>query len=70
MGWRQCSSVCTRGDNHMENRIEVKATRPRLTHEYGDGYVLSVTAQDTDPADLAALLKGLQSGYIKVTLER
>ena len=39
-------------------------------HEYGDGYVLSVTVQDADPADLAALLKGLQSGYIKVTLER
>ena len=33
-------------------------------------YVLSVTVQDTDPADLAALLKELQGGYIKVTLER
>lgn len=54
----------------MENRIEVKATRPRLNHEYGDGYVLSVTVQDEDPAELAALLKGLQTGYIKVTLER
>ena len=54
----------------MENRREVKATRPRVTHEYGDGYVLSVTVQDADPAELAALLKGLQQGYIKVTLER
>ena len=54
----------------MENRIEVKATRPRLNHEYGGGYVLSVTVQDMDPADLAALLKELQGGYIKVTLER
>lgn len=54
----------------MENRIEVKATRPRINHEYGDGYVLSVTVHDTDPADLAALLKDLQKGYIKVTLEQ
>lgn len=54
----------------MENRIEVKATRPRVSHEFGDGYVLSVTVHDTDPEELAALLKSLQSGYIKVTLER
>ena len=57
----------------MENRIEVKATRPRLFHEYGDGYVLSVTIQDMDAAhraDLATVLKELQGGYIKVTLER
>lgn len=57
----------------MENRIEVKASRPRIFHEYGDGYVLSVTIQDADAArraELAALLKELQGGYIKVTLER
>lgn len=55
----------------MENRIEVKATRPRVTHEYGDGYVLSVTVQDIfNPYQLAELLKDLQKGYIKVTLEK
>lgn len=52
-------------------QIEVKALRPRLTHEYGDGYVLSVTLQDIfNPYQLAELLKGLGAGYIKVTLEK
>lgn len=58
----------------MDNRVvEVKAARPRLFHEYGDGYVLSVTVQDADQehrAELAALLRGMQTGYVKVTLER
>ena len=58
----------------MDNRVvEVKAARPRLFHEYGDGYVLSVTIHDTDPdqrAKLAALLRLMQTGYVKVTLER
>ena len=58
----------------MEKRVvEVKAARPRLFHEYGDGYVLSVTIQDTDPeqrAELTAALRGMQAGYVKVTVKR
>lgn len=52
-------------------KIELNAFRPRMQHEYGDGYVLSVTLQDIfNPYQLAELLKGLGAGYIKVTLEK
>ena len=50
--------------------VLIKGTRPRVRHEYGDGYIFSVTLEDTDPKELAALLKELQSGYVKVTVEQ
>lgn len=53
-----------------ENKIELEAFRPRLAHEYGDGYVLSVTIENADPAKLAEALKAMQTGYIKISLER
>lgn len=53
-----------------ENKIELEAFRPRLAHEYGDGYVLSVTIENADPATLAEALKAMQTGYIKISLER
>lgn len=53
-----------------ENKIELEAFRPRLAHEYGDGYVLSVTVENADPAKLAEALNAMQTGYIKITLEK
>lgn len=50
--------------------IKAKGIRPRIKHEYGDGYVLSITLEDTDPAALSALLKELQSGYVKIILKK
>ncbi len=45
--------------------------RPRLRHEYGDGYVLAVTLEDLEnPKQAAELLRDLQKGYIKITLEK
>ena len=53
-----------------DHKIELEAFRPRLAHEYGDGYVLSVTIENADPATLAEALKAMQTGYIKISLER
>lgn len=53
-----------------DHKIELEAFRPRLAHEYGDGYVLSVTIENADPAKLAEALKAMQTGYIKISLER
>lgn len=45
--------------------------RPRLKHEYGDGYVLSITLNDVfNPYQVAELLNDLQKGYIRITLEK
>lgn len=45
--------------------------RPRLKHEYGDGYVLSITLNDVfNPYQVAEILRELQTGYIRITLEK
>ena len=53
--------------------VELKAARPRIAHVFGDGLVctLDITLQDVkDRYQLEQQLKGLQTGYIKVTLEK
>ena len=57
----------------MDDKREIcfLGLRPRIRHEYGDGYVLSVTLEELeDPLRTADLLKDLQKGYIKITLEK
>ena len=39
--------------------LKIKGLRPRLVHEFGNGWVLSFAVQDADP-----------SGYVTVTLEK
>ena len=51
--------------------LQLQGFRPRLKHEYGDGYVLSITLTDVlPPAMISELLKDMQKGYIKITLEK
>ena len=54
-----------------KQRIELACFRPRLSHQFGDGYVLSVTVEELfNPNHLQELLKDYQTGYIRVILEK
>ena len=58
-------------DDKSKPVLQLQGFRPRLRHEYGDGYVLAITLNDVVPYSLVTeLLKDMQNGYIRITLEK
>lgn len=49
---------------------EIKASDPRVTHEYGRGYVLHVTLQDEGKQEAEELAKEYVGGYLYLLVNR
>lgn len=53
------------------DKIELLGFRPRLNHEYGEGWVLSVTVEELDdPSVLQEAIKALQTGYVRISMRK